>query len=69
MFCEKIVAASYRKNGRNVLKEKAPEVLTMFSLLKGTKCASKRLPVLVGVFSASGLELLLPYLQPSPVFL
>lgn len=68
MFCEKIVAASYRKNGSNVLKEEASEVLTMFSLLKGTKCASKRLLVLVGVFSASGLELL-PYLQPSPLFL
>lgn len=68
MFCEKTAAAFYRINGKNVLKEKAPEVFTMFSLLKGTKCASKRLPVLVGVFSASGLELL-PYLQPSPVFL
>lgn len=68
MFCDKIATASYRKNGKNVQKEKASEVLTMFSLLKGTKCASKRLPVLAGVFSASGLELL-PYLQPSPVFL
>lgn len=68
MFCDKIATASYRKNDKNVQKEKASEVLTMFSLLKGTKCASKRLPVLAGVFSASGLELL-PYLQPSPVFL
>lgn len=68
MFWEKTAAASYRINGKNVLKEKASQVLTMFSLLKGTKCASKRLPVLAGVFSASGLELL-PYLQPSPVFL
>lgn len=57
-FCQKIAAASYGRNGKNDLKEKNSKVLVIDSLLKGTKRASNRLPVLVGVFSASGLELL-----------
>lgn len=35
MFCEKIVAASYRKNGRNVLKEKPLKFLPCFPYWKG----------------------------------
>jgi len=58
MFCQKLAAASYGIRGKNDWKEKPSEVLILVSLLKGTKHASKRLLVLVGVFSASGLELL-----------